>query len=267
MSATTITRTTWTDLTTIVNNAALQAIYDKIDALLAANLVLGGTLTAEGYGTQTFSAGGAGDQEIFVRNTTNGAASRAGFRFGNNADASLGQLLAYAASYTTSGPEVANGIMLRSLGAGGMSLVVNDAAATIRFFGAGSVLRATLQAAGTWTWAAYGAGTLTTDASGNITAVSDERFKDRIAPLPYGLVEVLKLRPVQHGYNELSGLERKHLYGGFLAQDVQQVMPLAVGSDSRGYLTLADRPILGAVVNAVQDHEARIATLEARLNG
>lgn len=113
-------------------------------------------------------------------------------------------------------------------------------------------------------WAGYGAGTATFDASGNITAVSDGRLKNRIVSLPYGLKEVLALRPVQHGYNDLSGLEREHLYGGFIAQDVQAVMPIAVGVDSRGYLTLSDRPILGAVVNAIQQHDRDLAQSQAR---
>ncbi len=43
-------------------------------------------------------------------------------------------------------------------------------------------------------------------------------------------------------------------------------MPLAVGVDSRGYLTLADRPILGAAVNAIKELEGRIKQLEARVN-
>ncbi len=119
--------------------------------------------------------------------------------------------------------------------------------------------------AGTIQMAAYGAGAATFDAAGNISSVSDIRFKDRIAPLPYGLAEVLKLNPIQHGYNALSGLERDHLYGGFSAQEVQTVMPLAVGQDSQGYLTLADRPILGATVNAIKAHDETINALEARI--
>jgi hypothetical protein len=104
----------------------------------------------------------------------------------------------------------------------------------------------------------YGAGTATFDASGNITSVSDERYKDRIAPLGYGLAEVLALSPVQHGYNDLSKLDRESLYGGFLAQDVQQVMPLAVNANPDGYLSLSDRPILGGVVNAIKELSARM---------
>ena len=110
----------------------------------------------------------------------------------------------------------------------------------------------------------YGAGTATFDASGNITSVSDERMKDRIAPLTYGLSEVLALKPIQHGYNAASGLERDNLYGGFSAQNVQTVMPLAVGQSANGFLTLQDRPILAAAVNAIKELSAEVDTLRAQ---
>ena len=146
----------------------------------------------------------------------------------------------------------------------GLALIVN----------AGNTFGLELASTGAWRGRFYGAGTATFDASGNLTSVSDPRMKDRIELLPYGLDEVMELRPVQHGYNEASGLEREHLYGGFLADDdpisgiagVKRVMPLAVGMDMRGCLTLADRPILGAVVNSIQNHEGRLRALEGRPN-
>jgi hypothetical protein len=147
---------------------------------------------------------------------------------------------------------------------GGILFRAQNAAGTIRFMTGGGNLRVQINANGTQTWAPYGAGAATFDASGNITSVSDERVKDRIAPLPYGLTEVLALHPVQHGYNELSGLEQEHLYGGFLAQDVLSVMPLAVGQNADGYYSLADRPIIGALVNAVKELTERIKQLESK---
>ena len=47
----------------------------------------------------------------------------------------------------------------------------------------------------TQTWSSYGAGALTTDASGNITAVSDERLKDIQGKFNRGLAEILTLEP------------------------------------------------------------------------
>lgn len=123
--------------------------------------------------------------------------------------------------------------------------------------------RMILSAVGVLRLPIYGAGTATFDASGFVSSTSDVRYKDRIAPLSYGLPEVLALQPVQHGYNELSKLEREHLYGGFIAQDVQKVMPIAVGMNSDGYLTLADRPIIGAIVNAIRTLDERLNSIES----
>ncbi|MDE1946238.1 MAG: hypothetical protein KGH93_03550, partial [Patescibacteria group bacterium] len=48
------------------------------------------------------------------------------------------------------------------------------------------------------------------------------------------------------------GLDQVNAYTGFSAQNVQANIPQAVATDSRGYLTLDERPILAAVVNAVK---------------
>ena len=42
-------------------------------------------------------------------------------------------------------------------------------------------------------------------------------------------------------------------YFGFSAQNMQTAIPEAVATDTRGYLTLSDRPILAALVNAFKD--------------
>lgn len=127
---------------------------------------------------------------------------------------------------------------------------------------------------------AYGAGTATFDANGLISSVSDERLKTDIRPLPYGLAEVLRLTPIAYRWRPESGLDSEGEYGGFGALQVEAIMPLAVGRDPQGYRTLADRPILGALVHSVQalygqDQEVRgllqalqerMGTMETRLN-
>ena len=78
------------------------------------------------------------------------------------------------------------------------------------------------------------------------------------APLVRGLADVLKLRPILHGYTVESGLDQtKDDYAGFSAQNVQSVMPEAVGQMADGMLTLNDRAILAAVVNAIHELERR----------
>lgn len=106
---------------------------------------------------------------------------------------------------------------------------------------------------------AYGAGTLTSDASGNITSVSDEQVKTSIRPYGRGLREILALEPILHGYTRESGLDQsRNDYAGFSAQNVRNHIPEAVGENENGTLSLSDRPILAALVNAIKELNARM---------
>lgn len=112
---------------------------------------------------------------------------------------------------------------------------------------------------------AYGAGTLTTDASGNITASSDEALKDDIQPFTRGLQEILQINPISYLWSAASGLDRMNRYTGFSAQNVETAIPEAVGVDANGYLTLIEKPILAALVNAVKALSEQNAALAARI--
>ena len=107
----------------------------------------------------------------------------------------------------------------------------------------------------------YGAGAITSDASGNLTAVSDENLKTDIRPFKAGLREIVALArsggPMLYKWREGSGMETQHSYPGFGAQHVQAVIPEAVMANRDGYLSLQDRGILAAVVNAIAELEAR----------
>jgi hypothetical protein len=112
--------------------------------------------------------------------------------------------------------------------------------------------------------AAYGAGTATFDASGNITSVSDERLKTGIRPFERSWDALMGITPILHRYMPESGLDTEHEYAGFSAQNVRDHIPEAVGVNSQGHYTLSDRPILGVVVNVLREVMRRIETLEAR---
>ena len=55
----------------------------------------------------------------------------------------------------------------------------------------------------------------------------------------------------------------ENTYTGFSAQNVQANIPEAVGQDDRGFLTLSDRPIIGALVNSVKELKTKTVTLKA----
>ena len=122
-----------------------------------------------------------------------------------------------------------------------------------------TLTRIAISTAGAVRFNAYGAGALTTDASGNITASSDERIKSNIRPFSRGLVEILAINPILHGYTEESGLDQtRDDYAGFSAQQVQQIIPEAVGANSDGMLSFSDRPVMAALVNAMKELNANL---------
>ncbi len=111
---------------------------------------------------------------------------------------------------------------------------------------------AQLHTTGTVRFQNFGAGTLTTDASGNVTVSSDVRIKDVQSGFTRGLADLKGLTPINYNWTEASGLDTQHTYTGFAAQNVLEFIPEAV-SESNGLLTLSDRPILAAAVNAIKE--------------
>lgn len=140
--------------------------------------------------------------------------------------------------------------------------------AAISNAGGGTLM--TLKNPGTIQLNQYGAGTLTTDGSGNITASSDERLKDIQGKFTAGLAQVTQLNPIIYRWKAKTGLDASTVYAGFSAQNVQEAIPAAVGQDKDGFLTLQDRPLIAAAVNAIKelkslfdtDHDA-LAKLKA----
>jgi hypothetical protein len=132
-------------------------------------------------------------------------------------------------------------------------------------FGANDAERMRISTAGAIKFNNYGAGTLTTDGSGNITAVSDERIKKNIRPFSRGLSDIIAINPILHGYSIASGLDQsRDDYAGFSAQQVQPLIPEAIGVNADGMLSFSDRPIMAALVNAVKELSARLAALESK---
>lgn len=151
----------------------------------------------------------------------------------------------------------------------------------------------TLHIAGNIRVEGCGAGTVTSDAGGNFTCVSDSKAKTNIAPYPAGLAQVLQLAPKQYKYSADSGLDTQNTYVGFIAQDVEKVLPDAVKTkddvkyeqkllkkgataDEDEYTTvevktgtqtksLDDRAIIAALVNAVKEQQVEINALNERI--
>lgn len=118
---------------------------------------------------------------------------------------------------------------------------------------------------GTVRFATITGGTLETDALGNVTVASDERLKDIEGKYAAGLEAVLGMTPIMYRWNEESGYDTETLYAGFSAQNVELVLPEAITTNSTtGLKSLSIRPILAAVVNAIQELAAKLSANEVR---
>lgn len=102
---------------------------------------------------------------------------------------------------------------------------------------------------------------------------SDARGKADIAPSRLGLAEVLQLRPMS--FTRTTGAKPARTEIGFIAQDVQPIIPEAVvpmprveGTeivhDDDGLLGVTDVAILAAVVNSIKEIDARVRAVEAK---
>lgn len=147
----------------------------------------------------------------------------------------------------------------------GVSYIQAAAGASLDVWNGGTSTIARFHNGGGVQFPLYGAGTLSTDASGNITASSDEALKDDIQPFTRGLQEILQINPISYLWSAASGLDRMNRYSGFSAQNVEAAIPEAVGVDANGYLTLTEKPILASLVNAVKALSEQNAALAARI--
>ena len=100
---------------------------------------------------------------------------------------------------------------------------------------------------------AFSTGSLVSDSSGNITVSSDERLKDIQGNFSRGLSDILLITPINYKWKASTGYDTLTTYAGFSAQNVQSAIPEAVGEDPQGMLSLSDRPIIAALVNAVKE--------------
>ena len=150
--------------------AALEA-HESEDAVtpqttLPDALTVQGTVTSLGFGTHSFGAGGAGFNVLRVQNTNDGAGNGSWISVGNNTYPDIGAFNAFASSYASSGPFIANSVAMRSLGPGGLSITAENSTGIIRFFSGGTTERARLDAGGRFTVSGFGTHGFVTNGSG-----------------------------------------------------------------------------------------------------
>jgi hypothetical protein len=93
-------------------------------------------------------------------------------------------------------------------------------------------------------------------ATGNITAYSDRRLKDNIVTVDSALDKVMKMRGVY--YNRIDSKTRSI---GVIAQEVEEVLPEVVFTDSKDMKSVAYGNIVGLLIEAIKEQQSTIDSL------
>jgi hypothetical protein len=97
--------------------------------------------------------------------------------------------------------------------------------------------------------------------------ISDARLKENVAPLEKGVLTIGKLRPVSFTWKEgVEGGRSGKDDIGFIAQEVEKIVPGAVYTDTATKLKAVDYPkLVPILVQAVQEQQAEIDALKAEV--
>ncbi len=91
---------------------------------------------------------------------------------------------------------------------------------------------------------------------GTITCTSDVRLKKNINDLNYGLNEIMSLRPVDYNWRYQNDNGQKYL--GFIAQEVEQLLPQLIMTDANGYKELNTIGLIPILTKSVQEQQTEI---------
>lgn len=99
------------------------------------------------------------------------------------------------------------------------------------------------------------------DASGVLTnTASDRKLKKNIYPLPYGLETCLQLNPVLYQWKDFEKMGDQ-VEMGLIAQEVLELCPEVIGTNSDGALSLDYPKLVAVLINAIKELKGEINEL------
>ncbi|MFG1492870.1 tail fiber domain-containing protein [Halobacteriovorax sp. ZH4_bin.1] len=111
-------------------------------------------------------------------------------------------------------------------------------------------------------------GTAAKPGGGSWATYSDARLKDLTGEFTYGLDAIMAIDTIKYRYKDDNALgilnEREH--SGFIAQDIQKVIPEAVRKTTDDYLTVDNDPIFLALINATKEQQTQLDENKRMLN-
>jgi hypothetical protein len=109
------------------------------------------------------------------------------------------------------------------------------------------------------------------DVNGSVRAssyvtVSDGTLKERIKTIDSGLEKILSLRGVQYRFKKTEGLDLPQGHQiGFIAQEVERIVPDAVFTDASGLKGVDYNKIIPVLVEAIKEQQIQIKRLSDQL--
>ena len=103
-----------------------------------------------------------------------------------------------------------------------------------------------------------------------ISAISDQRLKENVRDIDTGLDSIMALKPRRFDWKEGKGQDKKDV-AGFIAQEFETVFPECVstskaGEDGIEYKNINHETLIPTLVKAMQEQQAIIESLKARLD-
>lgn len=112
-------------------------------------------------------------------------------------------------------------------------------------------------------------GTWICDGNGNFNDVyirSDRRLKTELTVIDCSLDKLLRLTPFE--YTKKATLESEETFReiGLIAQDVEEIIPLAVNTDDKGMKSLKPYALIATLIGAVKELKAELNELKSQIN-
>gem|GEM_PF-4038230 len=101
--------------------------------------------------------------------------------------------------------------------------------------------------------------------NGTLSCSSDINLKKNVTNSSYGLDTVMSLRPVEYNWKYETDGTTKNI--GFIAQEVQKVIPNLVTTDASGYEELNTIGMVPVLTAAVQEQQLAINSQETKISG
>ncbi len=105
----------------------------------------------------------------------------------------------------------------------------------------------------------------TTNSSGGYTSISDISLKNTVTTLPNSLSLIKRLRPVTFKWNTTSDTLMSGIHAGFIAQEVDTVIPQVVRTGNSGLKSIAYDELIPYIVSAFQAQQKTIDSLKTQI--